>query len=73
MPCFIERIGSGRFRVEPCTPICLDRNAPREDAIGAAAQSIANEIAVRVRRRPEFWYQFYRYWEAQRDAYEGLD
>jgi hypothetical protein len=26
-----------------------------------------------VRSHPECWYHFYRYWDAQRDDYAGLD
>jgi hypothetical protein len=34
---------------------------------------VADAIADRVRAHPEYWYQFYRYWDAQRDDYHGLD
>jgi predicted LPLAT superfamily acyltransferase len=34
-------------------------------AIQAATQDFANQLAVRVRRHPEFWYHFYSYWDAQ--------
>jgi lauroyl/myristoyl acyltransferase len=72
VPCFIERTGPGRFRARPATPIYLNSDVPRDEAIRRAAQQIADEVAHRVRAHPEFWYQFYRYWDAQRDTYDGL-
>jgi lauroyl/myristoyl acyltransferase len=72
VPCFIERKAPARFAAQPGTPIYVDAALPREEAIGKAAQQIADDIADRVRAHPEFWYQFYRYWDAQRDAYDGL-
>ena len=45
---------------------------PRDEAIAAAAQKIAEAVEERIRARPELWYTFYRYWDAQRDAYDGL-
>jgi lauroyl/myristoyl acyltransferase len=72
VPCFIERIGPGRFLAQPGTPIRIAREGPRDAAILAATQEIADALAVRVRSHPEYWYHFYRYWDAQRDSYEGL-
>ncbi len=72
LPCFIERIGAGRFAAQPGTPIRVAREGPRDAAILAATQEIADALAVRVRAHPEYWYHFYRYWDAQRDSYEGL-
>ena len=72
VPCFVERIGPGRFRPSPAPEVYVRRDLPREEAIAAAAQQIADAIAERVRRRPELWYHFYRYWDAQRDSYDGL-
>jgi lauroyl/myristoyl acyltransferase len=67
VPCFIERVGPGRFRVRPGTPIAVARDRPREEAIAIAAQDFADQLSTRVRAHPEFWYHFYRYWDAQRD------
>lgn len=72
VPCFIERIGPGKFSAIPGDPIILDAALPRDQAIGHAAQQIADGVSARVRAHPEFWYQFYRYWDAQKDSYEGL-
>ena len=72
VPCFIERMAPGRFRVRPGAPITVARDRPREEAVAIAAQDFADQLSTRVRAHPEFWYQFYRYWDAQRDAYDGL-
>ena len=72
LPCFIERLGPGRFRPRPGSPIFIHVNRPRDHAIQAAAQAVADALAQRIHRRPELWYHFYRYWDAQRDAYGGL-
>src|SRR2546423_768708 len=65
VPCFIDRMAPGRFRVRPGTPIGVARDRPREQAIAAAAQDFADQLSSRVRAHPEFWYHFYRYWDAQ--------
>jgi len=63
VPCFIERMAPGRFRVRPGTPIVVARDRPREEAVALAAQDFADQLSTRVRAHPEFWYHFYRYWE----------
>ena len=65
VPCFIERTAPGRFRVRPGTPIVVARDRPRDEAIAIAAQQFADQLSARVRAHPEFWYHFYRYWDAQ--------
>jgi len=72
LPCSIERIGPGRFRARPGKPIYVASDIPRDEAITVAAQAVADDLAARVREHPEFWYHFYRYWDAQRDDYSGL-
>jgi KDO2-lipid IV(A) lauroyltransferase len=72
LPCFIERTGPGRFQAIPARPIFVPSDRPRDEAIGRAAQDVADALAERVRKRPDLWYHFYRYWDAQRDAYDGL-
>jgi KDO2-lipid IV(A) lauroyltransferase len=72
LPCSIERIGPGRFKARPGTPIYVATDLPRDEAIRVAAQQIADVLAARVREHPEFWYHFYRYWDAQSDDYGGL-
>lgn len=72
LPCFIERVGPGLFRPQPAAPIFVDTNRPRDEALQAGAQQVADVLASRIRRHPELWYHFYRYWDAQSDAYNGL-
>jgi KDO2-lipid IV(A) lauroyltransferase len=69
----VERSGPGRFHASMSEPITMPPGAAREEWIAGAAQQIADQIAERVRRRPECWYHFYRYWDAQRDDYRGLE
>jgi KDO2-lipid IV(A) lauroyltransferase len=68
LPCFMERVGPGRFQIQAGRPIEVSRNRPRDEAIQAAAQDFANQLGARVRVHPEYWYQFYRYWTAQSDS-----
>lgn len=72
LPCSIERIGPGRFKARPGRPVFVAADIPRDEAINLAAQQIADALAAPVREHPEFWYHFYRYWDAQRDDYSGL-
>jgi len=68
VPCFIERTSPGRFQVRPGVPIVVARDRPREESIAAAAQDFADQLTARVRAHPEFWYHFYGFWDAQRQA-----
>ena len=73
LPCFINRVRPGRFAVHLGDPIRVSRDLPRDEAIRRAAQQFADQLGERLQRHPEHWYHFYRYWDAQRDSYEGLD
>jgi KDO2-lipid IV(A) lauroyltransferase len=73
LPCFMERAGPGRFEVHAGVQILVDRHRPRDEAIQAAAQGFADQLGARVRAHPEYWYHFYRYWDAQRDAAPAPD
>jgi lauroyl/myristoyl acyltransferase len=73
VPCFIRRIGAGRFAAVPGRPVVVQDDVARDVAIQHAAQDIADQLAEQVRAHPECWYHFYRYWDAQRDDYAGLD
>ena len=73
VPCFIRRIARGRFAALPGNPVTVRGDLPRDAAIQLAAQEIADQLAAEVRSHPECWYHFYRYWDAQRDEYAGLD
>jgi lauroyl/myristoyl acyltransferase len=73
IPSFVERTDAWPpFTVYVGQPIVVSRTLPRDEAIQRAAQAFADELSARVRRRPECWYQFYRYWDAQDDSYDGL-
>ena len=72
VPCFIERTGPGRFRAILGEVIELSPEEPRDAALARAVQAVADALEARVRARPESWYHFYRYWDAQRDEYTGL-
>jgi lauroyl/myristoyl acyltransferase len=72
LPCSVERVGSGRFRAFPGEPVFIATDVPRDEALKRAAQQVAAAIEERVRAHPEYWYHFYRYWDAQRDEYDGL-
>ncbi len=65
LPCFMERVGAGRFEIQAGRPIEVNRDGRRDEAIQAAAQDFANQLGARVRVHPEYWYHFYRYWAAQ--------
>lgn len=71
VPCFIERIGPGRFRAEGTEPIYVDPSRDRDAAVTEATQRFATRLEARVRAHPEYWYQFYRYWDAQADGGTG--
>jgi lauroyl/myristoyl acyltransferase len=65
VPCFMERAGPSHFVVRAGVPIVVNRDRPRDEAVQAAAQDFADQLGARVRAHPEFWYHFYRYWDAQ--------
>jgi lauroyl/myristoyl acyltransferase len=72
LPCFIERLGPGRFRIQPGEPIFVSRDIPRGEAVHTATQAFAMQLESRIRAHPHHWYHFYPYWKAQLDAYDGL-
>lgn len=67
LPCFIERAGRGLFTARLGTPIEVATDLPRDVAIQRAAQQFADQLGERVRQHPDYWYHFYRYWDAQRE------
>jgi lauroyl/myristoyl acyltransferase len=73
VPCFIERSGRGRFNVLVGQVIRLSPTLPRDEAIREATQHFADQFSERLRVHPEYWYQFYSYWEVQRDERAGPD
>ena len=73
LPCFINRSAPGRFAVHLGTPIRVAKSVPRDEAIRHATQEFANQLGEHLQKHPHHWYHFYRYWDAQRDSYEGLE
>lgn len=69
----VERGGPGRFHAWMGGPMAIPASMSRDEWIPLAAQQIADQIAARIQARPECWYHFYRYWDAQRDDYSGLE
>jgi lauroyl/myristoyl acyltransferase len=67
LPCAIVRLPDGRYRVKPGVPIHVSRDLDRDRAVAIAAQAFAADLEARIRETPECWYQFYPYWESQRD------
>lgn len=72
VPCFIERIDGSHFGVTNTDPIYVEARGDRDEAIQRATQLFADQLGDRIRRQPQYWYHFYRYWDAQRDAYDQL-
>lgn len=72
VPCFIERIDDTHFGISNTDPIYVEAGADRDEAIQRATQLFADQLEERIRRQPQYWYHFYRYWDAQRDAYDQL-
>lgn len=71
VPCFLERVGPGRFTTIAFDPIYVDRTLPRREALQRATQQLAIALESRVRLKPHLWYHFYRYWDAQDDNDAG--
>jgi lauroyl/myristoyl acyltransferase len=70
--CSIVRTAPGCFAASLGTEITATAVTDRDAWIQDAAQKVADEIGAHIMERPECWYQFYRYWDAQRDDYAGL-
>ncbi len=70
--CAVDRGQAKCFRAHVGPEITVAPDGNREVAIREAAQKVADRLTELVRARPECWYQFYRYWDAQSDNYPGL-
>jgi KDO2-lipid IV(A) lauroyltransferase len=64
VPIFLVREGRGRFRARPHEPILIDRTGQRDLQVRATAQRVATLLEREIEKRPDCWYQFYRYWDA---------
>jgi KDO2-lipid IV(A) lauroyltransferase len=68
VPCFVYRDGQAGLAVE-CGPIIrVSPEGDRDANVKAAIQSVATLIEDRIRRHPEYWYQFYPFWREQPGA-----
>ena len=63
---------STEIKCPSCGTVFEPTEAIRDQAMAVAAQQFATQLEARVRAHPEYWYHFYRYWDAQRDAYDQL-
>jgi lauroyl/myristoyl acyltransferase len=66
LPCSIVRREGQPFDVLPGEPIVVSREGDRDTAVARAAQAFAMQLEAQIRRAPHCWYQFYRFWDAQR-------
>jgi KDO2-lipid IV(A) lauroyltransferase len=73
VPCFIHRVEGRPHAALLGEPIVVATDRSRDEAIREAAQGFADQLAAQVRQHPEYWYHFYRYWDAQQDTYTGLE
>jgi len=67
VPSFVERGADGRFTAVVEQPIYVSHDGDRDTNVQAATQQYASHLESRIRAHPEFWYQFYSYWQEQRD------
>ena len=65
LPCAIVRREGRPFDVLPGEPIYVSREGNRDEAVARAAQAFATQLERLIRRTPQCWYQFYRYWDTQ--------
>jgi KDO2-lipid IV(A) lauroyltransferase len=65
VPCFLVRQDDGTYRTTMEEPIEIDRSVDRDTGVQRAAQAFATILERHIRRTPECWYQFYRYWADQ--------
>jgi lauroyl/myristoyl acyltransferase len=68
LPCAIVRRPEGGFWAIPGEPIDVPRSGDPESAVQHAAQVFAAQLEALIHEAPQFWYQFYPYWEAQAAA-----
>jgi KDO2-lipid IV(A) lauroyltransferase len=70
--CSIVRAAPARFAASLGPEITATDVTDRDGWIQNAAQTVADQIGAHIMERPECWYHFYRYWDAQVDNYVGL-
>lgn len=65
LPTFVYRQPGAGFIVECGPAIHVSPDGNRDENIQRAMQAVADLFAAHIRDRPEYWYQFYRYWATQ--------
>jgi lauroyl/myristoyl acyltransferase len=65
LPTVVYRGDDDGFVVECGPPVYVSRDGDRDENVRQAMQTVADFFAVRIGERPEYWYQFYRYWSSQ--------
>ena len=68
VPCFVYREAGGKFAVECGPAIYVSADGDREANVQRATQQMASIMEDHIRRRPQYWYQFYPFWSAQQDV-----
>jgi len=71
LPTFVYRKEGAGFLVECGPAIYVSSEGNREENIQVAMQSVADAFAAHIRKRPEYWYQFYRFWASQETVAAG--
>jgi lauroyl/myristoyl acyltransferase len=71
LPAFMIRQADGRFLGAFGDPIVVDSTKPTQAAVQEATQAFATQLERHIRAQPQLWYQFYTYWDTQRDARSG--
>jgi KDO2-lipid IV(A) lauroyltransferase len=71
LPAFMIRQADGRFLGAFGDPIVVDSTKPTQAAVQEATQAFATQLERHIRAQPQLWYQFYAYWDMQRDARSG--
>jgi KDO2-lipid IV(A) lauroyltransferase len=63
LPAFMLRREDNRFQCWLGEPIVVDSSRPTQQAVQDATQAFATQLESQIRRNPQLWYQFYRYWD----------
>jgi KDO2-lipid IV(A) lauroyltransferase len=67
VPVFLyrESAKSRKFVMECGPAIAIARTGDRDANVASATQQVAAIVESQIRRRPDYWYQFYSFWAAQ--------
>ncbi len=65
LPTVVYRGDDDGFVVECGPPVYVPRDGDRDENVRQAMQTVADFFASRIAERPEYWYQFYRFWASQ--------